>query len=129
MGGGAEAHNGRRDLVPSGFCFGVATAGYQIEGGFNGPDEPKNNWYGWESSGRVEPSGVAIGFFDRYEEYLDRVASLGCDSFRLSVEWARLVPEAGRIDDKAVGRYRAILEGCARRSLRPLVTLSHFTHP
>src|SRR5271165_4982946 len=48
-------------VLPRDFRFGVATAGYQIEGGYNGPGEPKNNWYRWESTGRVEPSGAAIG--------------------------------------------------------------------
>ena len=38
----AEPLDGFR--VPDDFSFGVATAGYQIEGGFNGPGEPRNNW-------------------------------------------------------------------------------------
>ena len=119
----------RAGLVPQGFLFGVATAGYQIEGGYNGRGEPRNNWYGWEASGRVEPSGTAIGFWDRYEEHLDLVAGLGCDSFRMSVEWARIVPEQGHVDERAVARYRAILRACADRQLTPLVTLHHYTHP
>ncbi|MCL4421710.1 MAG: family 1 glycosylhydrolase [Actinobacteria bacterium] len=116
-------------LLPEGFRFGVATAGFQIEGGFNGPGEPANNWSMWEASGRVEPSGMAIGFWDRYEEQLDRVAAMGCDSFRLSVEWARVEPEEGKIDETAIDHYRAILAACRERGLEPLVTLHHFTHP
>ena len=44
------------------FLFGVATAGFQIEGGFNGPGEPRNNWFRWEAEGHVEPTGVALDF-------------------------------------------------------------------
>ena len=44
--------------LPAGFRFGVATAGFQTEGGFNGRGEPANNWAGWERQGRVEPSSV-----------------------------------------------------------------------
>lgn len=115
--------------LPETFRFGVATAGYQIEGGYNGPGDPRNNWFGWEASGRVEPSGCAVGFWDRYEEYLDLAAGIGCNSFRLSVEWARAEPEEGHLDEAALDRYRAILGGCHRRGLVPLVTLHHFTHP
>ncbi len=85
-----------RPLLPDGFVFGVATAGYQVEGGFNGPGEPSNNWLPWEQVGRVEPSGGAVGFWERPEEALDRAAALGCDGFRLGVEWARVVRDDGR---------------------------------
>ena len=49
--------------LPEGFLFGVATAGFQIEGGFNGPGEPANNWARWEAGGRIEPSGNACDFW------------------------------------------------------------------
>ena len=116
-------------LVPGEFLFGVATAGFQIEGGFNGPGEPANNWLAWEQVGRVEPSGNAVGFFDRPEEALDRAAAIGCDSFRLSVEWARVVTDDLTVDRRALGGYRRIVQSCTERGLRPLVTLHHFTHP
>jgi len=115
--------------LDEGFLFGVATAGFQIEGGYNGPGEPANNWFGWERVGRVEPSGNGIGFWERPEESLDRAAELGCNSFRLSVEWARVAPDPDGVDRSALERYEAIVTGCADRGLEPLVTLHHFTHP
>jgi beta-glucosidase len=119
----------REGLLPPGFRFGVATAGFQVEGGFNGPGEPRNNWYAWEQSGRVEPSGVALDFWNRYAEHLDRATALGIDSFRLSVEWARVEPREGEIDTAALEHYGDILRACRERGLEPLVTLLHFTHP
>jgi beta-glucosidase len=116
-------------VLPEGFRFGVATSAFQVEGGMNGPGEPRNNWVWWERAGSVEPSGIACGFWDRYEEYLDRAASLGCDLFRMGIEWARVVPEQGEVDMVALERYAAILDACAQRGMEPLVTLHHFTHP
>ncbi|MHB8458184.1 MAG: family 1 glycosylhydrolase, partial [Acidimicrobiales bacterium] len=115
--------------LPPGFRFGVATAGFQVEGGFNGPLEPRNNWYEWEAAGRVEPSGLAIEFWERYDLHLDRAQSLGIDSFRLSVEWARLEPREGEFDEDAFARYATILKDCRARGMEPFVTLCHFTHP
>ena len=123
--GPAEAHS----LLGEGFAIGVATAGYQIEGGYNGDGEPANNWFAWERAGRVERSGVACDFWAHPEEALDRAAAIGCNAFRLSVEWARLEPEPGRFDEAALERYVEILEMCAGRGLEPIVTLHHFTHP
>jgi beta-glucosidase len=116
-------------VLPAGFRFGVATSAFQTEGGLNGPGEPANDWLEWEQSGRVEPSGVALSFWDRYEDHLDRAVAAGCDAFRLSVEWARCEPEEGVYDETAFDRYRAILAACAERGLRPTVCLHHFTNP
>src|SRR6476620_5170234 len=101
--------------LPEGFRFGVATAGFQVEGHFNGPGEARNNWYGWERDGRVEPSGIAVDFWERYEDHLDRAAAAGCDGFRLSIEWARCEPSEGEWDATAFDRYRAILDACRER--------------
>jgi beta-glucosidase len=132
--GGRTRTNGSREakkasLLGEGFAIGVATAGYQIEGGYNGDGEPANNWYFWERSGRVERSALACDFWCHPEEALDRAAAIGCTVFRLSVEWARLEPEAGRFDGAALDRYVEILELCATRGLEPMITLHHFTHP
>ena len=115
--------------LPPGFRFGVATSGFQVEGGYNGPGEPANNWAPWEHSGRVERSGVALDFWNRYEDQLDHAVAAGCDAFRFSVEWARCEPADGHVDDTAFDRYVAILDACRDRGVEPLVTLHHFTHP
>jgi beta-glucosidase/6-phospho-beta-glucosidase/beta-galactosidase len=115
--------------LPDDFFLGVATAGFQVEGGYNGSGQPANNWLAWEQAGRVEPSGDAVGFWDRPEVALDRAAALGCNSFRLGVEWARVVPEPDGVDRRALDHYVSIVQGCLDRGLEPLVTLHHFTHP
>ena len=115
--------------LPPGFKFGVATAGFQIEGGYNGRGQPANNWADWESSGKAETSGVALDFWNCFEHHLDRTVAAGCNAFRLGVEWARCVPRAGEIDEDAFDRYCRILDACHDRNLQPLVTLHHFTHP
>ncbi len=127
VGSGAQA--GPQQILPDGFHFGVATAGFQVEGGFNGPGEPANNWLWWEMAGRVEPSGIALDFWNRYEEMLDLVQAMGCDAFRFSIEWARVQPAEGEVDASALDRYVAIAKACRERGLEPLVTLHHFTHP
>ena len=73
--------------LPDGFLFGVATAGFQVEGGYNGPGEPANNWARWEAGGRIEPSGNACDFWLHPEEALDRAAGDG----------VRRLPALGRV--------------------------------
>jgi beta-glucosidase/6-phospho-beta-glucosidase/beta-galactosidase len=115
--------------LPPGFRFGVATAGFQVEGGFNGPGEPENNWCWWEKTAKVEPSGIALDFWNQFDRALDKVQELGCDAFRMSIEWARCEPQDGQVDDAAIDRYCTILDSVHDRGMQPLVTLHHFTHP
>jgi len=116
-------------VLPPGFRFGVATAGFQIEGGYNGPGEPANNWSWWEAEGRIEPSGIALDFWNQYERAIAKAKELGCDAFRLSIEWARCQPREDTTDDAAVDRYNSILDTIHDAGMQPLVTLHHFTHP
>jgi beta-glucosidase len=118
-----------RSLLGADFLIGVATAGFQVEGGYNGPGQPANNWAGWERAGLAARSGLACDFWAHPEEALDRAAAIGCTTFRLSIEWARLEQEAGHFDEAALARYVEILEMCASRRLEPMITLHHFTHP
>lgn len=135
-----SAHKGLGRLeglaVGRSFSFGVGTSGYQVEGGYNGVGEPKNNFYDREEIRAVEPSGIAIDSWNRFEEDLSGASQLGCDTFRLSIEWARVQPsswlEEGSeppFDEAAIGRYVEVLAAARRRGVEPLVTLHHFTHP
>ena len=112
---------------PDGFFFGVSTAGHQNEGGNTSSD----TWFLEHTSPTIfrEPSGVACGSWERWEEDLDLVAAMGLSAFRFSVEWARVEPEEGVVDQAALDHYDALVDGCVARGLAPIVTYNHFTSP
>lgn len=114
---------------PDHFLWGVSTAGHQVEGGLNGPGEPRNNWASWEDLGRVERTGRGVGFWERWADDLDLARALGVNAFRMGLEWARIEPAVGQRDGAALDRYADIIAGARRRGLEPVVTLQHFTHP
>src|SRR5512141_2999931 len=74
------------------FFWGVATSGYQSEGGYNGHGQPQNNWSHSEAKGVVMRTGEATEFWKRYEEDFQRCRNIGLNAFRLSLEWARIQP-------------------------------------
>jgi beta-glucosidase len=57
------------------------------------------------------------------------VASLGLNSFRFSVEWARVEPASGEFSVVALDHYRRVIEACQQRDIVPIVTMHHFTLP
>ncbi len=112
---------------PDHFLWGVSTAGHQVEGGLNGPGQPRNNWAAWEDAGRVEKTGAGVGFWERWADDLDLAQALGINAFRLGLEWARLEPDAhGGLVDSVLDRYADMIAGARRRGLEPVVTLQHF---
>ncbi|TCL79464.1 MULTISPECIES: family 1 glycosylhydrolase [unclassified Rathayibacter] len=116
-----------RSAFPSDFFWGVATAGYQNEGGSTASDI----WF----LEHVQPtiftqrSGAASDSWNRWEEDLDLAASFGLNSYRFSVEWARVEAVAGVFDQDALSHYEQIVDGCLLRGLAPIVTFSHFAAP
>lgn len=100
---------------PKEFLWGSATSAYQVEGGNKNSD--------WSLAGR------ACDHYKRFEEDFDIAASLNQNAHRLSIEWARIEPEKGKFEEKEVEHYRAVLRSLARRRIKPLVTLHHFTNP
>ena len=116
--------------------IGVATAGYQCEGGFNGPGEPQNNWAAHEAAGRVARTGDASAFWTRYREDFELCRGIGLNAFRLSIEWARVQPTrtaapgyAPDFDFAAMDAYADRIAACRMAGQEPFVTLHHFTHP
>ncbi|SEP47232.1 Glycosyl hydrolase family 1 [Amycolatopsis saalfeldensis] len=74
----------------------MATAGFQSEGG-----APDSNWSRYvAASGGVDPYGNADDFRHRYPEDIRLAAGLGVNTFRFSVEWARVEPRPGEWDER-----------------------------
>ncbi len=110
---------------PKGFLWGAATSSHQVEGA-----NTKNDWWQWEQAGRVkEKSQDACRQFELFRNDFDIAKSLHHNAHRLSIEWSRVEPEAGRWDEAAIGHYQEALRALRVRGLEPIVTLHHFTNP
>jgi beta-glucosidase len=112
---------------PAGFLWGAATAAHQIEG-----NNINSNWWVQEhvvGTTIVEPSGDAADSYHRYREDIRLLADLGLNSYRFSVEWARIEPERGFASRAEIDHYRRMVDTCLEFGLNPVVTLMHFTVP
>ncbi|MBC2651151.1 glycoside hydrolase family 1 protein [Novosphingobium flavum] len=112
---------------PKGFLWGAATAPHQVEGSNTASDL----WYLEHQQPTIfsEPSGDAANSFLLWERDLDLAQSIGLNTYRFGVEWARIEPEPGRFSQGMLDHYRALVDGCHARGLAPIVTYSHFTAP
>ena len=113
---------------PDGFLWGTASSSHQAEG-----DNVHNDWWDWEQQpGRIvhgQRSGRCNNFYELYDSDFAYLAGLGLTQFRLSLEWSRIEPEEGRIDEDAIDHYRRVLEAAHRRGITPWINLHHFALP
>ncbi len=113
------------------FRFGAASAATQIE-----DMNTTTDWYVWtlpEAQGGLGKGAAFVGDatrgFSKVDDDLGLVTDLGLDSYRFSIEWARIEPVRDQIDEAAIAHYRAQLEAMRAAGIRPMVTLHHFSNP
>jgi beta-glucosidase len=112
---------------PDGFLWGAATAGHQVEGGNVNADLWPLEWA--PDSIFNEPSGDACDHYHRYGEDIATLRDLGLNSYRFSLEWARIEPEPGFFSRAALDHYRRVVASCLEHGVTPVVTYNHFTLP
>ena len=114
-------------LFPKGFLWGAATAGHQVEGNNTNSD----TWFMEQVQPTVfaEPSGDACNSFELWRDDLALISQLNLNSYRFSIEWARIEPEPGQFSVAMLDHYLRIIEACRAAGIQPLVTFNHFTAP
>lgn len=123
----AVAKVGPRPAFPKGFLWGAATAAYQVEGNNLNSDlwlveAAPNTHY-------ADHSGDAANSFELWPVDLDMVKAMGLNTYRFSLEWARIEPRAGEFSIAMLDHYKRMIEGCHARGISPFVTFNHFTTP
>lgn len=111
--------------LPAEFIWGVSASGYQSEGG----DVDSN----WDRYNRETPSqdryGRSVDFRHRYREDIALAKGLGCNTFRIGINWARVEPKDGRFDESELAYYDDVVAAMCEAGLAPLITLDHFVYP
>ncbi len=112
------------------FRFGAASAATQIE-----DLNPNVDWYLWTKPiaegglGKSQFIADAVQGYTRATADTALVKELALDSYRFSIEWARIEPQRHQIDEVAIAHYRAQLMQLRALGIRPMVTLHHFSNP
>ncbi|MGM0639977.1 MAG: glycoside hydrolase family 1 protein [Thermotogota bacterium] len=112
---------------PKDFLWGAATAAHQIEGFNYGSD-----WYQWEKKGKIKDgssSEKACLSEKYYMRDIDKLNELNLNSYRFSIEWAKIETKKGDFNNKEIERYKNMIRELKKRNIEPIVTLFHFSLP
>lgn len=114
--------------LPKDLRWCAATAAHQIEG-----NNVHSDWWAWENQpGRIahgERSGNACDHWNRVQEDVDLMSGIGINTYRFSIEWAKVEPEQGFYDVAVIEHYKDEVERLKRAGVSPFITLHHFTFP
>lgn len=119
---------------PENFWWGSASSAPQSEGSDNGIKSRDiwDHWYKTEPNrffDQVGPSQTS-DFFIHYQQDIERMKSIGHNSFRLSISWARLIPGGtGEVNQEAVQFYNDVINQLLTHQIEPFVNLFHFDMP
>ncbi|AKU79885.1 glycoside hydrolase family 1 protein [Spiroplasma turonicum] len=77
------------------------------------------------------PKRLGINFYNTYKEDIKLLSELGINSFRISISWARIIPNCddGVVNQKGLEFYRNVIMEFKKYKIEPIITLSHFDLP
>jgi len=118
-------------MTSSSFLYGVATASFQIEGGVE--DRLPCIWDTFcATEGKIEDGSngdVACDHYNRWQDDVELIDSLGVDAYRLSVSWPRVIKENGDFNEQGMAFYINILDALKAKGIKAFVTLYHWDLP
>jgi len=124
----------RSSDFPPDFRWGVATAAYQIEGGWDQGGRGPSIWDTFSHTpGKTldgENGDDAVDHYHRYREDVALMAELGVSAYRFSISWSRLIPDGtGDLNPEGVEFYRSLCSELISNGIEPAATLYHWDLP
>ena len=119
---------------PKDFVWGVATASYQIEGGWNLDGKGESIWDRFSHTvGKVkgaDTGDVACDSYHRFKEDVEIAKKLNVKSYRFSVSWPRIQADGtGKPNQKGLDYYKRLADALGEANIQPLATLYHWDLP
>ncbi|CAI0412788.1 unnamed protein product [Linum tenue] len=134
---GDDVPPANRSSFPAGFLFGSASASYQVEGAVAEGGKGPTNWdvYTAKYPERIADrsnGNVAVDGYHRYKEDIAIMKSLGFNSYRFSISWARILPNGtigGGVNKEGITYYNNFINELLANGIKPFVTIFHFDLP
>ena len=120
---------------PEGFTWGVATSSFQIEGSTFVDNRGESIWDRFcATEGKVKNGDngeVACDHYNRFEEDIALMKSLGVKAYRFSIAWPRILPTGTEQEpiEEGLAFYDRLVDALLEAGIEPWVTLYHWDLP
>lgn len=121
-------------VFPSDFKWGLATASYQIEGGWNADGKGENIWdnFTHRTDSPIydgSTGDVACDSYNKWREDVQLLKAMGVDHYRFSLSWSRILPNgtlAGGVNLPGIAYYNNLIDELILNGIEPMITLYHW---
>jgi beta-glucosidase len=121
-------HSENRTPEHNQWLWGTATSAHQVEG-----DCTNNQWYLFENKVMenkvIEPAGRGCQSPKNEDVDIALMKELGTNCHRFSIEWSKIYPQEGIIDQQELLRYENFCKKLVANGIKPVITLYHYTEP
>ncbi|NXN10189.1 LPH hydrolase, partial [Indicator maculatus] len=113
---------------PKNFVWSVATAAYQIEGGWRADGKGLSIWDKYTHTplriSNDDTGDVACDSYHRIEEDVEMLKSLKVSQYRFSISWSRVLPDGTTryINEKGLNYYERLVDALLAANIVPQVT-------
>ena len=119
---------------PSDFLWGVATASYQVEGGYDEGGRSPSIWDTFsEISGNVlngDTGRISVDQYHRFNEDVAIMKKIGIQAYRFSIAWTRIISNGvGDVNMQGVAYYKNLIVALKKAGIKPVATLYHWDLP
>ena len=119
---------------PADFCWGTATASYQIEGAAHEDGRGESIWDRFcATPGNVlnnDNGDIACDHYHRYREDVQLMKQLGLNAYRFSIAWPRILPTGrGQVNTAGLDFYDQLVDALLAEDIEPFATLYHWDLP
>lgn len=127
--------SGSPSCMPSTFHWAVATAAYQVEGGYN---ETNREYSIWDKFCRTRPgvecADVADDEIHKYKEDIALMSKLNINSYRFSLSWSRMMSwnsttRKMQPNPAGIAYYQKLIHELKNNFITPFITLYHWDLP
>lgn len=121
-------------IFPKDFKWGSAVWAQGTEGGYDMDGKAPTVW---DEYYRLHPERFynkvgpydTLGWYEQGFDVASLAASIGHNSFRTSIMWARLIPDGKNVNEKAVSFYRKMFQSFKDKNIELSVVLYWFDMP
>ncbi|XP_044269424.1 myrosinase 1-like [Tribolium madens] len=132
-----QSNSASKNKFPDYFKFGVATASYQVEGGWDADGKGENVW---DHITHTNPNyvknqdngDIACDSYHKYKEDVALMKDMGIDYYRFSISWSRILPygiAGSPLNQLGIDHYRNLTQELLDNGIEPMVTMFHWDTP
>ena len=121
----------KKGNFPTNFQWGASTASTQCEeqGDHAGDHSWSRSYLDEHEKADLQAPQFVCKSWEHWQDDIDKVKHLGCNSYRCSIAWNRIQPTETTFDQDAINHYVQVAHYCKQQNIKMMCCLHHYADP